>query len=105
MSNEEGLIKIDKLPLGKYYLKEKQAPTNYDLDLNSYYFTIDSENQLVTLTIKNKKHPNTTPVLTGINKQISTFSKLPFIISGISLFTLIIIFKKLIKLFLNHSIK
>ncbi len=105
MSNEEGLIKIDKLPLGKYYLKEKQAPTNYDLDLNSYYFTIDSENQLVTLTITNKKHPNTTPVLTGINKQISTFSKLPFIISGISLFTLIIIFKKLIKLFLNHSIK
>jgi hypothetical protein len=81
ISNEEGIIKIEKLPLGTYYIKEKKAPDNYNLDDTKHYFTIEEENQVVNITITNNKLPQTETVKTGINNNYSNL--LIFIIIAI----------------------
>jgi uncharacterized surface anchored protein len=67
MSNDDGVIKIDKLPLGSYYIKEKKAPDNYNLDDSKYYFTIEDENEVINLNITNFRVPETRTVNTGVN--------------------------------------
>lgn len=66
MSNENGKIEINNLQLGSYYVKEKKAPNNYNLDNTKYYFNIEENNQTVTLNITNKKIKQSEIINTGI---------------------------------------
>ena len=52
--DENCTISYDNLVFGKYYLKEKEAGTGYKLDPNTYDFTIDKENNNITLTLENE---------------------------------------------------
>ena len=45
ITNESGMIKKDKLPLGNYYLIEKNKDNNYIKDDNKYYFSITQNNR------------------------------------------------------------
>lgn len=42
---------IDKLPIGKYYIKERTASEGYTLDLNTYEITIDENNLNNEITV------------------------------------------------------
>ena len=52
--NEDCTTTYDNLVFGKYYLKEKKAGTGYKVDPNTYDFTIDKENNNITLTLENE---------------------------------------------------
>ena len=70
ITDENGKANIDNaLAKGKYYLKEVKAPRGYELDDNKYYLSIDSNNQIINITMDdniitgnftiNKKDKNT----------------------------------------------
>ena len=46
-TNDDGYVKYDKLPLGKYYLKEKTNLDNYIINKDKIYFEIKKENNQV----------------------------------------------------------
>ena len=53
-TNNEGKIIINNLPIGKYYLKEKEAPKNYILNNEKMYFEI-KDDSIVKATMKNNR--------------------------------------------------
>lgn len=55
ISDEDGIIIVEKLKLGQYYLKEVKAPSGYILDNTLINFEITQDTTLVELTIKNSK--------------------------------------------------
>lgn len=52
-TTDNGIILIEDLAFGKYYLKEIQAPIGYELNNEKYYFEINDENKLLELEVKN----------------------------------------------------
>ena len=70
MSNAEGLIKIEKLPLGNYYLKEKKAPNNYNLDETE--ISQEELDNISSIIGKNEIGENDSEVFDIIN-QVSIF--------------------------------
>jgi len=54
-TDEKGYVKGDfSLGLGEYYLKEKVAPSGYQLDNRKHYFTITTENLHPTISVTDK---------------------------------------------------
>ena len=53
VTNDKGKIIIEGLPLGKYYIRELQAPIGYSLDDNNIYFEIKNNNEIVSTTMQN----------------------------------------------------
>lgn len=45
---------ITGLPIGKYYIKEIEAGTGYEIDQNTYKFELTPNNSKIELTLKNK---------------------------------------------------
>ena len=54
-TNKNGEIYFTNLPLGKYYIKELNAPFPYIIDKNIFEVELKENNQLVEITLKNKK--------------------------------------------------
>lgn len=53
-TNENGLIELE-LPYGKYYVVEKKAPKEYNLDSTRKDFELNDDNKEISLTLTNKK--------------------------------------------------
>ena len=53
-TNEEGKVIIKDLPIGKYYILEKEAPKNYLLNNDKMYFEI-KDDSIVKATISDKR--------------------------------------------------
>ena len=61
-TDENGIITIEKLKYGKYYILEKEAPEGYELNEEKMYFEIKEDGEVVKSVMKDKqiiKVPNT----------------------------------------------
>ena len=62
VTDEDGRILIEKLPMGIYCFREIAAPPGYRLDTDrEYRFTIDQEGELESRTVTNKKKSTHVP--------------------------------------------
>ncbi len=52
-TNSDGIAKVNNLPLGKYYVQETSAPSDYIVDKERHEFTLSSENVTITLNLQN----------------------------------------------------
>ena len=61
-TDENGMITIEKLKYGKYYILEKEAPEGYELNPDKMYFEIKEDGEIVKSVMKDHqivKVPNT----------------------------------------------
>lgn len=98
VTNEEGKILIENLPLGKYYLVEVETVEGYILDSNKICFEIKENKEVINLTVENEpviEVPNTL-----LNKDYTkSFSILGIFCVGVSL----IIYDKKNRISFNRS--
>ena len=78
-TDELGMIIIDELKFGKYYILEKEAPDGYILNEEKMFFEIKTDGEIVKATMVNEKIIIEVPI-TGINEY-----PVIYMISGILL--------------------
>ena len=54
-TDENGKIIIDKLPIGKFYILEKEAPEGYELNEEKMWFEIKENGEVVKATMKDNQ--------------------------------------------------
>lgn len=54
-TSELGVIELNNLPFGKYYLIEKLAPVGYEINNQKYYFEIIENEKIVEVEITNEE--------------------------------------------------
>ena len=83
-TNENGIATSKDLPLGTYYYKEVEAPSNVIMDTKEYEFRISSANQVITKTVVNQiangkleihKVDNTNAPIAGVKFEILDSNK------------------------------
>ena len=53
-TDKEGKITIDRLPQGKYYIVEKEAPEGYKVNKEKMYFVIKENGEVIKATMKDE---------------------------------------------------
>ncbi len=83
-TNASGVAVSKDLPIGTYYYKEVEAPSNVVMDTNEYEFKIESTGQIITKTVVNKvakgkleihKVDNTNTPIAGVKFNILDSNK------------------------------
>lgn len=61
ITNDYGIIEIENISIGKYYIKEIEAPKGYILDEKKYLIEVKKNAEIIKTTLENKKFnmPNT----------------------------------------------
>lgn len=72
VTDEDGLLHINPLPVGEYTLEEIKAPEGYVLDDTPIKFTFAKDDRFVTLTKENTKGDMPTPVKKEIPESSAT---------------------------------
>lgn len=54
-TNDQGIVVFDKLPVGKYYFREFDAPKGYKIDESPFPFEIRENNEIVKCKMTNQK--------------------------------------------------
>lgn len=54
-TDENGKIVIERLPIGKYYILEKEAPEGYLINDKKMYFEVTGEDKVIKSTMKDEK--------------------------------------------------
>ena len=54
-TDENGKIIIERLPIGKYYILEKEAPEGYLINDEKMYFEVTGEDKVIKSTMKDEK--------------------------------------------------
>ena len=54
-TDENGKIVIDKLPIGKFYILEKEAPEGYQLNEEKMWFEVTEDGQVIKATMKDEQ--------------------------------------------------
>ena len=55
ITDENGIIIIENIEYGKYYILEKEAPEGYILSTEKMYFEILEDGQVIKATMKNEE--------------------------------------------------
>ena len=79
ITDDLGMIVIDELRYGKYYILEKEAPEGYILNEEKMFFEIKEDGEIVKATMVNEKVIIEVPI-TGINEY-----PIIYVVSGILL--------------------
>ena len=74
ITDEEGKIKIEKLPMGKYYIIETEAATGYRLSEEKVSFEVKENGEIVKANMTNEKKKGT---LEFTKQDFSTSETLP----------------------------
>ena len=53
-TNKQGVVSLKNIPVGKYYIVEKEPATGYVLSEEKVYFEIKENGQVVKATMSNK---------------------------------------------------
>lgn len=80
----DGTVTSDKLPLGKYYLKEKTAPENYEKDENIYTVEVVAGSNVNPVKIELKDTPSKGNVVVQKSADDNLVSNIEFKLEGTS---------------------
>lgn len=84
--NQAGQLKVEKLPFGKYKLKETVAPAGYQILDREYAFEIKTGSTDVTLDpiVNTKRIAPTLPLTGGLSRDFYTLTGIGVFIAGIA---------------------
>jgi len=71
-TNEKGILKIENLEIGKYYIKEIEAPKYYKLSDEKIYFENDKDGKVIKINMTNERNTGTLKFLKVDSKTKET---------------------------------